>query len=106
LPFSNETEILFKFANADPSMNAIVRGITRDINGEYANALDVILFNCESFSKEIDKSDLQEEKHFGPRNSRHLGMMIDFKAEKENAFDSILFSCETFSNETVESDLQ
>jgi hypothetical protein len=49
---------------------------------------------------------LQEEKHFGPRNSTVWGMMIDFKAEKEKAFDSILFSCEPFSNETAESDLQ
>jgi hypothetical protein len=45
LPFSNETKILFKCANADPSMNATVRGITRDFNGEYANAFDAILFN-------------------------------------------------------------
>jgi hypothetical protein len=80
--------------------------MTRDSNGEYANALAAIPFSCEPFSKEIDKSDLQEEKHLGPRDLTLWGMMIDFKAEKDKAFDSILFSCETFSNETEESDLQ
>jgi hypothetical protein len=42
----------------------------------------------------INESDLQNEKHFDPRISTVLGIMIDSSDEAQNAFDSISVKCE------------
>jgi hypothetical protein len=61
---------------------------------------------CESFSNEIDESDLQFEKHDEQRISMFRGIVIDLRVELENASDSMRRSSESFSNEIDESDLQ
>jgi hypothetical protein len=54
----------------------------------------------------IDESDLQNKKHFVPRISTFLGIMIDSSDESENASDSIRLNCEFDSNVIDESELQ
>jgi hypothetical protein len=44
-----------------------VEGITIDSNDDDENAFDSIRVNCELHSNEIDKSDLQYEKHLEQR---------------------------------------
>jgi hypothetical protein len=45
-----------------------------------------------------DESDVQCEKHSGPRISTFLGIKIDLSDERENASDSIRVKCEFDSN--------
>jgi hypothetical protein len=56
-PVSIEIEKLFRFENAEPSVNAALRGTTIDCNEDEENASDSIRFNCEFDSNEIDESD-------------------------------------------------
>jgi hypothetical protein len=72
----------------------------------HENADDSIRFNREFDSNVIDESDLQCEKHFNPRISTFLGIMIDSSDDDENADDSIRFNREFDSNVIDESDLQ
>jgi hypothetical protein len=53
-----------------------------------------------------DESELQDEKHFEPRISTFIGIMIDESDEYENAPDLIRVNCEFDSNVIDESDLQ
>jgi hypothetical protein len=48
----------------------------------------------ESFSNEIDESELQHEKHDEQRISKFRGIVIDSSAERENASDSMRLSRE------------
>jgi hypothetical protein len=46
----------------------------------------------------IDESDSQDEKHFHPRISTFLGIMIDSSDDLQNASDPIRIKCEFDSN--------
>jgi hypothetical protein len=61
-PFIIEIEIFDMFANAEPSINSTSRGIVIDLREGSRNAPDSIRLNCESFSNEIDESELHDEK--------------------------------------------
>jgi hypothetical protein len=60
----------------------------------------------QSFSNEIDESDLQYEKHNEQRTSAFRGIVIDLGSDSLNAYESMGFSRESFSNEIDESDRQ
>jgi hypothetical protein len=64
-------------STASDAINNIVGGIKIDGTGEDENASDSIRVKCESDSNMIDENDLQREKHFDPRISTFLGIMID-----------------------------
>jgi hypothetical protein len=53
---------------------------------------------CEFDSNEIDKSDLQCEKHFVRKISILFGIKIDSSDDSQNASDSICVQCEFDSN--------
>jgi hypothetical protein len=78
ISFSNSIKIDDKFTsiNAEPLMNRTFRGITIDWSDEDENASDSICVNREFDSTLIDESDLQHEKHFGPRISIFLPISI------------------------------
>jgi hypothetical protein len=54
---------------AELSTNSTFRGITIDSRFEYENASDLISFNDDGDSNEIDESDSQPQKHDDPRIS-------------------------------------
>jgi hypothetical protein len=58
-------------------MNDNSREIVIDLRPEKKNAFDWMRFSRESFSNEIDESDLQKEKHDEQRISAFRGMVID-----------------------------
>jgi hypothetical protein len=64
-------------STASHAINNIVEGIKIDRSGEDENASDSIRINREFDSNVIDESEKQNEKHFDPRISTFLGMMID-----------------------------
>jgi hypothetical protein len=53
------------------------RGIVIDLRPESENAFDSMCFSRESFSNEIDESDLHLEKHDEQRISTFRGIVID-----------------------------
>jgi hypothetical protein len=53
----------------------------------------------------IDERNSQSEKHFDPRISTFLGIMIDSSDDRSNASDSMCLNCEFDSNVIDESDL-
>jgi hypothetical protein len=55
-----EIEKLFRFENAEPSINVMLAGSAINYNEEFENASDPITFNCEFDSNEIEESDLHE----------------------------------------------
>jgi hypothetical protein len=63
-----------------------------------------ICLSRESASKEIDESDLQDEKHDDSRISTFRGISIDLSDDRENACDSIRCNREFDSNEIDESE--
>jgi hypothetical protein len=56
-----------------------------DLSDDEENALDSIRVNRESFSKRIDESDLQDEKHSEQRISTDRGILMDLIGEPERA---------------------
>jgi hypothetical protein len=64
-------------STASDAMNNMVEGINMDSSDEYENASDSIRLKDEFDSNMIDESDRQDEKHFDPRISTFLGIMID-----------------------------
>jgi hypothetical protein len=75
-----------------------------DLSDDSENADDSIRVNREFDSNEIDKSDLQFEKHDEQRISTLDGITIDLSDKYENTFDSIRVNYEFDSNEINESD--
>jgi hypothetical protein len=105
-PVSIEIDSIFTEANADPSINCTLRGITIDSSDDSENALDSIRVNLESDSNVIDESDLHFEKHDEQRSSTFRGRTIDSSDDFENALDSIRVNLESDSNVIDERDLQ
>jgi hypothetical protein len=93
------------FRKAQSSMNRTLRGITIDFSDECENANDSIRVNREFDSIEIDKSDLQYEKHFEQRISTLRGIKIDSSDDTGNADESIRVNREFDSNEIDKSNL-
>jgi hypothetical protein len=54
-----------------------LRGIVIDLKAEPENAYDSMRLSRESFSNEIDESELQHEKHEEERTSAFRGIVID-----------------------------
>jgi hypothetical protein len=105
-PDSSEIEDKERPINAELSMNWTLRGIVIDSSDEFENADDSTRINREFNSNVIDESDLQDEKHFGPKISTLLGIKIDWIDDSLNASDSIRVKSEFDSNVIDESDLQ
>jgi hypothetical protein len=76
-PDSIEIEDKVTPINAEPSMNSTFREITIDSSDDLENTIDLIRVKCEFDSNVSDESDLQNEKHPGPRISTFLGIKID-----------------------------
>jgi hypothetical protein len=62
-PASIEIEIFEIPENAEPSIKSTSRGIMIDLRVEYSNTDDLIRRSRESFSTEINESDLHFQKH-------------------------------------------
>jgi hypothetical protein len=72
-------------------------GMIIDFNPEYANADSSIRINFESFSNNIDSSDLHESKQDLPTISTDDGMIINFNPDSQNPNSSIRINFESLS---------
>jgi hypothetical protein len=79
--------------------------MTIDSSDDDENADDLIPFNDDGDSNEIDESDWHHEKQYDPRISTEHGIEIDSSVESENARDSMPFNDGGDSNEIDENDL-
>jgi hypothetical protein len=62
-PASIEIEIFEKVENAEPSIESTPQGIVIDLRAKEANAGDSMRLSRESFSNELDESDLQSKQY-------------------------------------------
>jgi hypothetical protein len=79
-------------------------GITIDFNEEQENTEDLICFNYELDSNEIDESDVQKQEYCEPNFSTLAGMKISLNQKLKNALPTIDLTasarpCETSTEE-------